>query len=105
MLGNDRNGATPAEPRSGHDRPERAESGRTRVRSASPAPIQVRIGGPALADRIAQRPLLQMGIRDGEYRGDVPRVPPPSGFAEASELGCRLSPGPIPVSGQADTLR
>jgi len=51
-----------------------AESGRTQVRSASPAPIQVRIGGPALAHRIAQRPLLQMGIRDGEYRGDVPAV-------------------------------
>ena len=42
--------------------------------AANPAAIQVRIGEPALAHRIAQRPLLQMGIRDGEYRGDVPAV-------------------------------
>ena|SRR6266516_3375470 len=34
----------------------------------------MRIAGPALAHRITQSPLLQMGIRDREYRGDAPAV-------------------------------
>jgi hypothetical protein len=33
--------------------------------------MKVRIAGPAPIGR-AQRRLLQMGIRDGKYRGDVP---------------------------------
>jgi hypothetical protein len=51
-------------------RRERSYAGQIGESSAHPSTRW----GPALAHGIAQRPLLQMGIRDGEYRGDVPAV-------------------------------